>query len=86
MLECIRCFTCGKFLAGRRKTYEKLVKKYRNDQNLDKEVLISSLTSIDELKKLATTNKTPELRAMEDLHISKMCCRRHLMTDTNILS
>ena len=86
MLECIRCFTCGKYLAGRRKKYEELVKKYRKKQKIDKEVLISSLTSIDELKKLATTNKTPELRAMEDLNVKKMCCRRHFMTDTNILS
>jgi DNA-directed RNA polymerase subunit N (RpoN/RPB10) len=85
MIIVVRCFTCNKALSARYNKYKQLVEKYRKEQKIDDVVLITSNTTPEEIKKLMTTNKTPERKALDDLNITNYCCVRHMMTDLSIL-
>ncbi len=68
----IRCFTCGLPISGKWKTYLGMVKAFRRqDGRAEKDELVY-LTS--------TTQKTAEGRAMDELGLTRECCRRHFLT------
>jgi DNA-directed RNA polymerase subunit N (RpoN/RPB10) len=68
----IRCFTCGLPISGKWKTYLDMVKAFRRqDGRAEKDELVY-LTS--------TTQKTAEGRAMDELGLTRECCRRHFLT------
>lgn len=64
----IRCYTCNLPIAGKWITYLELVKKYRG----------KGVTEIPYLD--AKTDKTAEGRAMDELDLTRECCRRHFLT------
>lgn len=66
----IRCYTCNLPIAGKWLTYLSAVKKYRNAEGRGDE--IPYLTG--------TTTKTAEGRAMDELGLTRECCRRHFLT------
>jgi DNA-directed RNA polymerase subunit N (RpoN/RPB10) len=72
----IRCFTCNLPLMGKWKTYLDLVTTYRTqDGRAEKDELVY-LTS--------TTKVTAEGRAMNDLGLTRECCRRHFLTHPGV--
>jgi DNA-directed RNA polymerase subunit N (RpoN/RPB10) len=72
----IRCFTCNLPLMGKWKTYLDLVTTYRKqDGRADKDELVY-LTS--------TTKVTAEGRAMNELGLTRECCRRHFLTHPGV--
>jgi len=77
MIIPVRCVTCGfPFLAHRWDAYQTKLKEYRKQMGLtDTEMQYLS----------ATTVKTPEGRALDDLGIKKMCCRRHMLSHVDLL-
>jgi DNA-directed RNA polymerase I, II, and III subunit RPABC5 len=76
MIIPIQCVSCGNpWLASRYLRYLELVKKYRKEMGKPDE--IEYLT--------ASTVKSPEGKAMDDVKITRECCRRHLMSHVDLL-
>jgi len=74
MLIPVLCFTCGNPWL-RYPRYVELVKKYRKEMGKSDE--IEYLT--------ASTVKSPEGKAMDDLNVKRICCRRHLLSHVDLL-
>jgi len=76
MIIPIKCFTCGKVLADKYLFYIKEVRKIK----------ISNKTDTDEVVYLDDKNikKTPEGLTLDKLGLTKMCCRRHMLTHVDI--
>jgi len=76
MLIPIRCWTCNNpWLSNRYPMYLKKVKEYRRADG-----------KTDEMEYLtATTVKTAEGRALDDVKITKQCCRRHMLSHVDLL-
>lgn len=76
MIIPIKCFTCGNVLADKYLYYLKEVRKLKVTINMDTEEVIY----LDEKK----PKKTPEGKVLDELYITKMCCRRHMLTHVDI--
>jgi DNA-directed RNA polymerase subunit N (RpoN/RPB10) len=76
MIIPVRCFTCGKVLADKYQYYLAQVgkEKLSRGQQLNK---VEYLTS-------GSVHKTAEGKVMDDLGLSKPCCRRHMLTHVDI--
>lgn len=75
MIIPIRCVTCNTVIAGRWLKYLELVKKYRKEDGKG-----------DEMEYLTvTTTKTSEGKALDDLKLHKLCCRRHFLTHIDLI-
>ena len=73
MIIPVRCFTCGKVLADKWEDYNKLKIKYNKNKDED--------TIID----ITNVKKTPEGKAMDELNIQRMCCRRMFLGQTDLI-
>tara|TARA_Y100000817_G_scaffold293265_1_gene266096 strand:- start:393 stop:626 length:234 start_codon:yes stop_codon:yes gene_type:complete len=76
MIIPVKCFTCGKVLADKYRWYEKEVRKKKGMED-------DSMTSVKYLTK-DMVDKTPEGEVMDILGLTKMCCRRHMLTHVDI--
>ena len=77
MIIPVKCFTCGKVLGDKYLYYLKKVRELKVEQKLDENEVIY-LTE-------TTTQKTPEGKTLDDLGLTKLCCRRHMLTHVDIL-
>jgi len=76
MLIPIRCVTCNNILAGKWDAYQAAVKRNKvKDGRKDDD--IPYLTK--------TTVRTAEGRAMDELGLTRECCRRHMLTCVELL-
>jgi len=74
MIFPIRCITCNNIIGGKWLAYLDKVKEYRKETGkTDMEYLTS------------TTQKTTEGKALDDLKIKKVCCRRHFLAHVDLL-
>jgi DNA-directed RNA polymerases I, II, and III subunit RPABC5 len=76
MIIPIKCFTCGKVLADKYEYYLREVRKKKTDKNICQKK-VTYLTS-------EFIEKTPEGEAMDNLGLTKICCRRHILTHVDI--
>jgi DNA-directed RNA polymerase subunit N (RpoN/RPB10) len=75
MIIPVKCFTCGKVLADKYRFYVREVRKIKsNDENFSK---VTYLTQ-------STIEKTPEGKILDTLGLTKLCCRRHMLTHVDI--
>ena len=77
MIIPVKCFTCGKVLADKYRYYKRQVrmrKKLNLEENEDDVVYLTQLNK----------NKTIEGVVLDELKLSKMCCRRHMLTHVDI--
>jgi DNA-directed RNA polymerase subunit N (RpoN/RPB10) len=74
MIFPIRCISCNSVIAGKYMSY--LEKVNTNRKELGK-------TDMEYLT--ATTVKTAEGKALDDLKILRPCCRRHFLTHVDLL-
>ena len=72
MIIPIRCVTCNKVLADKWEKFAEMTKKGRAKK-------IISIKPID------FSEKTLVLKAFETLHITRYCCRRHLLSHIDLL-
>ena len=73
MLFPIRCVSCNAVIAGKYETYIDKVKEYRKE------------TGQTEMEYLSgTTIKTAEGKALDDLGVKRMCCRRHFLSHVDL--
>ena len=76
MIIPIKCFSCGTVLANKYSYYcqEVRSRKLQRDLHIDKVIYLTPEYS----------QKTPEGEVLDDLNLTKMCCRRHLLTHVDI--
>lgn len=72
MIIPIRCFTCGKVIGNKYKTYIDKTKK-KNDE----------LTTIEINSK--NVKKTEEGKVMDELGLERYCCRKVIMTHVDLV-
>lgn len=89
MIIPIKCFTCGKVLADKylfyvREVRKKKLTKPQSDDHPDHNQMGHDQT--DQIVYLTKQNitKTPEGHTMDELGLTRMCCRRHLLTHVDI--
>jgi DNA-directed RNA polymerase I, II, and III subunit RPABC5 len=73
MIIPIRCVSCNNILAGKWLAYLKKVEEYRKTDNVAGMVYLTQ-----------TTTKTAEGKALDDLGLTKVCCRRHMLTHVDL--
>jgi DNA-directed RNA polymerase I, II, and III subunit RPABC5 len=76
MIIPIKCFSCGTVLANKYRYYCQEVRrrKLQEGKHVDKVIYLTSENS----------QKTPEGHVLDDLKLTKMCCRRHMLTHVDI--
>jgi DNA-directed RNA polymerase subunit N (RpoN/RPB10) len=76
MIIPIKCFTCGNVLAD----------KYRYYQAEVRRIKIQKGTNIEKVVYLTKDNieKTPEGTVLDNLNLTNVCCRRHILTHVDI--
>jgi DNA-directed RNA polymerase subunit N (RpoN/RPB10) len=76
MIIPVKCFTCGKVLADKYRWYEAEVRKKKTVDGV-------SISSVQYLTN-DMIDKTAEGVVMDKLGLTKMCCRRHMLTHVDI--
>jgi len=76
MIIPIKCFTCGKVIADKYRYYCQEVRKRKlaKDMDVDKVIYLTK----------EFRDKTPEGDVLDELNMTKMCCRRHFLSHVDI--
>lgn len=76
MIIPVKCFTCGKVIGNKWNFYVQEVrkKKIENGQDLEKVIYLTN----------NNIKKTVEGDVMDQLGLTRMCCRRHMLTHVDI--
>jgi len=75
MIIPVKCFTCGKVLADKYRFYIQEVRKVKS--NSDDFSKVTYLTQ-------SNMEKTPEGKILDNMGLTKICCRRHMLTHVDI--
>lgn len=87
MIIPVKCFTCGNVIGNKYLYYMNKVIELKKDKNLNHEN-IQYLTN-DEMNKygkIKTLDKAIEGQVLDELKLTKQCCRRHMLTHVDIFS
>ena len=76
MIIPVKCFTCGKVLADKYMFYTREVRKMRLDKEQDPDKVVYLTKDYAE--------KTPEGVVLDSLGLTRICCRRHMLTHVDI--
>ena len=76
MIIPIKCFTCGKVIADKYNYYVKMIRKRKIAAKQNDDVIY--FTEGEKLE------KTPEGITLDELGLTKICCRRHMLTHVDI--
>jgi DNA-directed RNA polymerase subunit N len=76
MIIPIKCFTCGTVIADKYRYYCEEVRKRKMTRDLHVEKVIYLTPEY--------STKTPEGEVLDELNLTKMCCRRHMLTHVDI--
>jgi DNA-directed RNA polymerase I, II, and III subunit RPABC5 len=78
MIIPIKCFTCGNVLADKYKYYQITVRQRKVQENGGNNIKKVVYLTNDNAK------KTHEGVVLDELKITNMCCRRHMLTHVDI--
>jgi DNA-directed RNA polymerase I, II, and III subunit RPABC5 len=76
MIIPIKCFTCGEVLADKYLFYLREVRKKKMARGMKPEKVVYLTAEV--------VDKTPEGEVMDELRLTNMCCRRHMLTHVDI--
>ena len=76
MIIPVKCFTCGMVLADKYRFYTEEVRKRKLAKSMDVEKVVYLTKEFHD--------KTPEGEVLDELNMTKMCCRRHFLTHVDI--
>ena len=81
MIIPIKCFTCGNVIANKYRYYQEQVRKIKLAKKSNGESI-----EVDKVLYLTKefSDKTPEGEVLDELNLTKMCCRRHMLTHVDI--
>jgi DNA-directed RNA polymerase subunit N (RpoN/RPB10) len=76
MIIPIKCFTCGNVLAD----------KYRYFQEQSRKIKLSRGLNVEKVVYLTKEKieKTPEGTVLDEIGLTNVCCRRHMLTHVDI--
>lgn len=77
MIIPIRCVSCNNVIAGKWLPYLEKVKELKKKEGRPEHEPLQYLTQ--------TTVKTAEGKALDELGVTRMCCRRHLLTHVDLM-
>jgi DNA-directed RNA polymerase subunit N (RpoN/RPB10) len=77
MIIPVKCFTCGCVLADKYRFYQQEVRKRKQERGMDINKVVYFTKEFKE--------KTPEGEVLDDLGLTKMCCRRHMLSHVDII-
>ena len=77
MIIPIKCFTCGNVLADKYLYYQQKVRavKFIDGKKMDDVVYLNA----------SNIKKTIEGKTMDELKLTRICCRRHMLTHVDII-
>ncbi|MDA7495410.1 RpoN/RPB10 RNA polymerase subunit family protein [Nitrosopumilus sp.] len=84
MIIPVKCFTCGKILADKYEYYCKEVIKQKKENGVNPEdimYLTNTLLQSEDVNNF----KTVEGKLLDKLGLTKMCCRRTMLTHVDII-
>jgi DNA-directed RNA polymerase subunit N (RpoN/RPB10) len=76
MIIPVKCFTCGMVIANKYRYYEIEVRKRKLAKSVQLEKVLYLTKEFHD--------KTPEGEVLDELGMTKMCCRRHFLTHVDI--
>jgi DNA-directed RNA polymerase subunit N (RpoN/RPB10) len=76
MLIPVKCFTCGKVIGDKYLYYQEQIIAVKNERRINPDVI----QYLDETQ----IDKTVEGEILDKLKITRICCRRHMLTHVNI--
>jgi DNA-directed RNA polymerase I, II, and III subunit RPABC5 len=76
MIIPVKCFTCGKVLADKYNFYLANVRKIKESRGMEVDKVVYLTKEF--------IDKTPEGEVLDKLGLTKMCCRRHMLTHVDI--
>ena len=76
MIIPIRCVSCNNVIAGKWLSYVDKVKELKKKDGRPENDEIQYLNQL--------TTKTAEGKALDELGINRMCCRRHILTHVDL--
>jgi|UniRef100_A0A6C0JKI6 DNA-directed RNA polymerase subunit N (RpoN/RPB10) len=76
MIIPVKCFTCGMVLADKYRFYTEEVRKRKLAKSMDVDKVLYLTKEFHD--------KTPEGEVLDELNMTKMCCRRHFLTHVDI--
>lgn len=81
MIIPVKCFTCGNVIADKYRYYLEEVRKIKMSK-----VVSGEQIDIEKVIYLTKDNnvKTPEGNVLDNLGMTRMCCRRHFLTHVDI--
>jgi len=87
MIIPVKCFTCGNVIGNKYLYYVEKVIEMKKDKNLDQEN-IQYLTNneMDKNGKVKMLDKSIEGQVLDELRLTKQCCRRHMLTHVDVFS
>jgi DNA-directed RNA polymerase subunit N (RpoN/RPB10) len=74
MIIPIKCFSCGKVIADKYRYYINTVQLRKKEKNIPDVVYLTN----------HNTEKSIEGVVLDELNITRMCCRRHMLTHVDI--
>lgn len=79
MIIPVRCFTCGNVLASKYASYLEKVQKYSLKTKGSPVIISSDNIESNDIQ------DTPEKKAMDELHLTRYCCRRHMVSQVDVI-
>ena len=76
MIIPIKCFTCGNVIADKYRYFTEEVRKRKLGKGMDIDKVLYLTKELSE--------KTVEGDLLDDLGMTRMCCRRHMLTHVDI--
>ena len=76
MIIPVKCFTCGKILGDKHQYYLREVRKMKMENGQDPEAVVYLTRE--------NVKKTPEGQVLDQLGLTRICCRRHMLTHVDI--
>ena len=77
MLIPVKCFTCGKVIGNKYQYYLAEIKKQKLQASKNPEDIVYLTEEYSE--------KTIEGEVLDQLHLTRQCCRRHFLTHVDII-
>lgn len=75
MIIPIRCFSCNNVIASKWIPYVEKVKEIKKKEGSSEGMVYLTTTTV----------RSPEGRALDELGVTRMCCRTHLLTHVDLI-
>lgn len=87
MIIPVKCFTCGNVIGNKYLYYVNKVIELKKNKNMDHEnIQYLTNSEMDKNGKTKMVDKSIEGEVLDELRLTKQCCRRHMLTHVDVFS